>query len=248
MASFNTAAFPDSLAIAREESMTIGTIDEIQKLHIRSVPLGEQPRRVAHQPATRSFAVVTTRAAILTGRSGAAPRSAAARLLEPPRPASGSSLAGQPGALAQAATLLILTITIAITITTSLTAMLCPTATDEACTDAVRLVDDTTFETLDRHALGPYEMACSVASMSLGDDAAAHYVVGTAYAVPEEPEPSKVGGWVGPQGFVRVLFKHTLGALGLWDWGGQMPDGCQIALAPSCQVCAAESSETHAPA
>lgn len=34
-----------------------GTIDEIQKLHIRTVPLGEQPRRIAHQEAARAFAV-----------------------------------------------------------------------------------------------------------------------------------------------------------------------------------------------
>lgn len=39
-----------------------GTIDEIQKLHIRTVPLGEQPRRLAHQDASRTLAVgvVTT--------------------------------------------------------------------------------------------------------------------------------------------------------------------------------------------
>ncbi len=35
-----------------------GTIDEIQKLHIRTVPLGENPRRIAHQEAARAFAVV----------------------------------------------------------------------------------------------------------------------------------------------------------------------------------------------
>lgn len=34
-----------------------GTIDEIQKLHIRTVPLGEQPRRLAHQEASRTLAV-----------------------------------------------------------------------------------------------------------------------------------------------------------------------------------------------
>lgn len=33
--------------------MTIGTIDEIQKLHIRTVPLGETPRRIAYQEATQ---------------------------------------------------------------------------------------------------------------------------------------------------------------------------------------------------
>lgn len=33
-----------SLAIADKNTLTIGTIDEIQKLHIRTVPLGESPR------------------------------------------------------------------------------------------------------------------------------------------------------------------------------------------------------------
>lgn len=35
-----------SLAVASEGALTIGTIDEIQKLHIRTVPLGETPRCV----------------------------------------------------------------------------------------------------------------------------------------------------------------------------------------------------------
>lgn len=59
VAPFNSAAFPDSLAIAKEGTLTIGSIDEIQKLHIRTVPLGEQPRRLVHQEATRTFAVAT---------------------------------------------------------------------------------------------------------------------------------------------------------------------------------------------
>jgi len=33
-----------SLALANDSTLTIGTIDEIQKLHIRTVPLGETPR------------------------------------------------------------------------------------------------------------------------------------------------------------------------------------------------------------
>jgi DNA damage-binding protein 1 len=60
MTSFNSSSFPDSLAIAKEGSMTIGAIDEIQKLHIRTVPLGEQPRRLAHQEASRSFVVLAS--------------------------------------------------------------------------------------------------------------------------------------------------------------------------------------------
>ena len=33
-----------SLAIANDSTLTLGTIDEIQKLHIRTIPLGESPR------------------------------------------------------------------------------------------------------------------------------------------------------------------------------------------------------------
>lgn len=36
--------FLNSLALANNSTLTIGTIDEIQKLHIRTVPLYESPR------------------------------------------------------------------------------------------------------------------------------------------------------------------------------------------------------------
>lgn len=48
-----------SLALAKEGELTIGTIDDIQKLHIRTVPLGEQPRRICHHEKSRTLAVVT---------------------------------------------------------------------------------------------------------------------------------------------------------------------------------------------
>ncbi|XVE94238.1 hypothetical protein REPUB_Repub01dG0264300 [Reevesia pubescens] len=57
MCPFNSAAFPDSLAIAKEGELTIGTIDDIQKLHIRSIPLGENARRICHQEQSRTFAI-----------------------------------------------------------------------------------------------------------------------------------------------------------------------------------------------
>lgn len=60
MTSFNSASFPDSLAIAKESGLIIGSIDEIQKLHIRAVPLGQQARRLAHQEATHTLLVTTS--------------------------------------------------------------------------------------------------------------------------------------------------------------------------------------------
>ena len=58
---FDCAAFPDSLALCSDADLIIGGVDDIQKLHVRAVPLGEQPRRIAHQPATKTFAVLTQR-------------------------------------------------------------------------------------------------------------------------------------------------------------------------------------------
>lgn len=59
MAPFNSEAFPQCLAIASDDALLIGTIDEIQKLHIRTVPLHEQPRRLCHVESARAFAVLT---------------------------------------------------------------------------------------------------------------------------------------------------------------------------------------------
>ena len=37
-----------------------GTIDAVQRLHLRSIPLGEQPRRIVHAGKARAFAVLTS--------------------------------------------------------------------------------------------------------------------------------------------------------------------------------------------
>lgn len=56
---FDTQAFPDCLAIATESGFQLGAVDEIQKLHITSIPLHEQPRRITHMDSSRVFAVLT---------------------------------------------------------------------------------------------------------------------------------------------------------------------------------------------
>ncbi len=63
---------------------------------------------------------------------------------------------------------------------------------DDAGPDSVRLLDDQTFETLDRFGLETNEVCCAAASMSFSDDPCPYYVVGTAITVAEEPEPTKV--------------------------------------------------------
>ena len=135
MCSFNSESFPDSLAVASDSALTIGTIDDIQKLHIRTVPLGQQPRRIAHQPTTRTFAVCCFNlSAGLDGASGGG---------------------------------------------------------DEASTSVVRLLDDQTFDTLSAYSLDSNETVGSVLSASFADDDKSYYVVGTAFALPDEPEPTR---------------------------------------------------------
>lgn len=48
MAPFNSETFPECLALATEEELLIGTVDEVQKLHVRTVALGEAPRRICY--------------------------------------------------------------------------------------------------------------------------------------------------------------------------------------------------------
>eukprot|EP01121_Diplochlamys_sp_Union-15-3_P019186 TRINITY_DN7167_c0_g2_i1.p1 TRINITY_DN7167_c0_g2~~TRINITY_DN7167_c0_g2_i1.p1 ORF type:complete len:137 (+),score=18.61 TRINITY_DN7167_c0_g2_i1:106-516(+) len=64
MSEFDNPSFSESLALATEQSLMIGTIDEIQKLHIRTIPLGEGPRRICHQEQTNTFLVLTTKVVV----------------------------------------------------------------------------------------------------------------------------------------------------------------------------------------
>ena len=61
MCPLNSDAFRESLALASDTQLLIGQIDEIQKLHIRTVPLKESPRRIAYQESTQTFGVITMR-------------------------------------------------------------------------------------------------------------------------------------------------------------------------------------------
>ncbi|KAK5580443.1 hypothetical protein RB653_000460 [Dictyostelium firmibasis] len=60
--SFNSDGFPNSMAIATTNSLTIGTIDEIQKLHIKTIPLTEEMgRRIVHLEEHSCYAVITVK-------------------------------------------------------------------------------------------------------------------------------------------------------------------------------------------
>jgi len=136
MCDFNCTSFPDSLALATEDSLTIGTVDDIQKLHIRTVPLGETPRRICHSPLLKAFCVLTVNTHFEKG--------------------------------------------------------------EEVETNMIKLVNDQTFEILDSFVLPQTESVCSVITMTFlqsneidVDNSKAYFVVGTAFVLPTEAEPSK---------------------------------------------------------
>ena len=136
---FHCEGFPDHLAISTSEELTIGTVDEIQKLHIRKVPLMEQPRRICHQPQSRTFAVVTMMANDLS-ESG-------------------------------------------------------PDGDQYEETHYLRVFDDQTFEVVDSVELKRYESALCIVSTGFRTDEqdeseTPYLVLGTAFALPGEEEPS----------------------------------------------------------
>jgi len=170
MCPLNAEAYPDSLALASDSSVTIGTIDEIQKLHIRTIPLGETPRRIVYQEETETFGVITMRLDI-QGKDGLTPSRQSASTLTTsttvsssagslgPRPSTGSGIQdfGQ-----------------------------------EQEVYSLLIIDQHTFEVLHAHQLMQQEYGMSLQSCKLGDDPNPYYVVGTGTANPEESEP-KVG-------------------------------------------------------
>nr|VDC94349.1 unnamed protein product [Brassica oleracea] len=60
MCQLNLAAYPDSIAIATRDKLTIGNIDPTQKHRIRTIPLGEFARCICHQTQTSTYGVCTT--------------------------------------------------------------------------------------------------------------------------------------------------------------------------------------------
>ncbi|KAF9925024.1 DNA damage-binding protein 1a [Linnemannia zychae] len=63
VAPFNSDAFPNALAIVgsdEESVLRIGSIDEFQELHVRTVPVHESARRIAYMPSRKCFGVLTT--------------------------------------------------------------------------------------------------------------------------------------------------------------------------------------------
>ncbi|XP_060526029.1 DNA damage-binding protein 1 isoform X1 [Cylas formicarius] len=176
MCSLNAEAYPDSLALATANSVTIGTIDEIQKLHIRTIPLQESPRRIAYQEQTQVFGVITSRIDIqdATGLNPARP-SASTMTQAVTVSSSVASLAKSGGSNANAGT----------------AGGAVPEYGQEVEVYNLLVIDQNTFEVLAAHQFMQQEYAMSLISCQLGSDSNTYFVVGTAAVNPEESEPKQ---------------------------------------------------------
>ncbi|KAG8190009.1 hypothetical protein JTE90_000108 [Oedothorax gibbosus] len=170
MCPLNSEGYPDSLALSNDNSLLIGTIDEIQKLHIRTVPLGESPRRIAYQEETQTFGVITSRVDFHDS-SGLTPtrRSASTQAQNITSSTSSNSVFK----LAQSG---------------GLNADDCGQEVD---VHSLLIIDQHTFEVLHSHQFLPNEFAISIISTTLGEDKNAYFVVGTAIVNSDESEPKQ---------------------------------------------------------
>lgn len=167
MCSLNAQAYPDSLALATKTSVILGTIDEIQKLHIRTVPLGESPRRIAYQESSQTFGVVTARTDIQDATG-----------LKPSRPSASTQTQN-------------------ITTSSSMTLLKPGAGISNINNEFgheveiwnLLIIDQNTFEVLHAHQFMQTEYVLSIISAKLGDDPNTYFVVGTALVNADDPEP-----------------------------------------------------------
>ncbi|XP_060580249.1 DNA damage-binding protein 1-like [Ruditapes philippinarum] len=168
MCPLNSEGYPDSLAIANDNTLTIGTIDEIQKLHIRTIPLEESPRRIAYQESSQTFGVISMRMDVQDGSTTAPTRTSASTHASSTSTSNNSKM-----------------------VSTGTSMIGEHSFGDEVEVHSLLIIDQHTFEVLHAHTLLQNEFATSLISAKLGDDPNTYYIVGTAMVNPEEAEPKQ---------------------------------------------------------
>lgn len=188
MAPFHSESFPECIALATSEGLSIGTIESIQKLHTRTVQLGEQPRRLAWLKDGQCIAVAVeavTAAVLDAAVAGGAGQASSSSSTSSASASSASSASADRE----------------------------PNVLLERC--FIRLVDETSYNRVASYPLDPNEIVISMTTMKLplaagtGNGSAAstsasssasgsasasegeHLIVGTAYVEEDEEEPSR---------------------------------------------------------
>ncbi len=192
MCSFNSRTYQNCMALLTENGvLRIGTMDNIQKLHIRTIHLHETPRRLAYQAETHTFGLVTYRTDYLNHMKELKPcRESASTQCQNIQlahtdftKATTSNLVGSAGVGPSSA---------------FANDNMQLSEYDQYITHSMLILDQNTFEILHSVKFQLYEYVVSILSISFDSDSA-YYVCGTCYVHDDEPEP-KVGR--------LVLFKY----------------------------------------
>jgi DNA damage-binding protein 1 len=191
MCPLNAEAYPDSLALATDSLLLIGTIDEIQKLHIRTIQLAESPRRIAYQESTKTFGLITQRHDKYDENEIKPVRDSASTTAVATSQVSSSSSFSKPNN------------------------NIAGDVGQELDVYNLLIMDQHTFEVSHAIQFLPGEAAMSVISTKLGTEET-FFVVGTCFVNPEEPEP-KLGRlivfqWTDQQKLLTVAEKEIKGA------------------------------------
>ena len=56
---FNTEFTPHALSYVTDETLKVGLIEQIQRIHIKTIPIGETVRKIAHQTESHVFGILT---------------------------------------------------------------------------------------------------------------------------------------------------------------------------------------------
>lgn len=167
MCSLDTNCYSDSLALVSDSDILFGTIDEIQKLHIRTIPLFESPVKIAHQQSSQTFGLLTMRK-----------DNQEAHGLQPLRHSASTQAHSKSSALAMS------------TGASRPTGLACSDLL-EIDTSNFLIINQHTFEVLHAHQFMPTEQAVSILSTRLGETDEEYFVVGTAFVNLDEPEPKQ---------------------------------------------------------
>lgn len=167
MCPLNSETYPDSLALASNESTLIfGTIDEIQKLHIRTIHINETPYKITYQQSTQTFGLLTSRND-LQDINGLQPRriSASTHAHSTSTAVSMSTGSVKPSGFTR------------------------PEVGLEVEIHHFLIIDQHTFEVLHAHQYMLGEHCTCILSTKLGGSEEEYYIVGTCFVNNEEPEP-----------------------------------------------------------
>lgn len=166
MCPLDTNHYSDSLALVSDTDILFGTIDEIQKLHIRTIPLYESPSKIAHQSSTQTLGLLSFRHDIQDPTGIHPVRQSASTLARSRSYASSMSTgAAKPPSMGL--------------------------DQREVETHNLLIIDQHTLEVLHAHQFMQSEHAMAILSTRLGESEEEYYVVGTTYVLDDEPEPKQ---------------------------------------------------------